>query len=65
MDIMFDCRVFCRQTKSIPAHGVKNIISLHPAESGDNIPDGIIPDMPHVNIAGRIGKHLQNIILGP
>ncbi len=62
MDIVFNSGVFRWQTKSIPAHGVHDIIPLHAAKTRNNITDGIVPHMSHVNIARGIGEHFQNII---
>ena len=65
MNIVLDGRVLGGKAKRVPPHGVQDIISLHSAETGHHVAYGIVAHMPHVNVAGRIRKHLQDIILGP
>jgi hypothetical protein len=41
---------------------MKDIISLHLEEPRYDIADGVISDVTHMQFAGWIGKHFQNII---
>ena len=54
--------LFRRQAKGIPAHGVEDIVSLHPLVATPDVAGGIALGMPHVKPRpGRIGKHVQHI----
>ena len=63
VNIIFNGRVFCRQSKGVPSHRMQNIVSLQSLETCNYVSDGVVPHMPHVQLAGRIWKHFQNIIL--
>ena len=41
---------------SIPPHGMKHIETLGPAEAGDQIAKGIVPDMSHMDAPRRMGN---------
>jgi hypothetical protein len=41
---------------------MKHIIAAHAQKPGCHIADGIIPHMPHMNLARRIRKHLKHIV---
>ena len=56
------CRVFSRKPESIPSHGLQNIEPAHPVMTGNYIANGIVSDMPHVQLARRIRQHGQAII---
>jgi len=49
------------QSESIPAHGMKNRVPLHPARAGQDIGDGVVTDMAHVQVPGGIGEHREGI----
>ena len=59
---MLDCGIFGRKTKGIPAHRMKHVITVHYFKTRHYIADGIIADMPHMQISRRIRKHFQAII---
>ena len=58
-------RVLSRQAERIPTHRMQHVESLGAAEPGEAIAHGVIAHMAHMDAAGRIGKHLQNVSLGP
>ncbi len=58
---MLNSCVFCRHTKGIPAHGMQHVETLHSTETRNNVTNGIVTYMAHVQVAGRIGEHLQHI----
>ena len=62
MNFMLDGGVFRGQAESVPAHRMQNIETLHAFITGNDIADGVIADMADMNFAGRIRKHLQQII---
>ncbi len=39
------------------------MLALHALKAGDNISDGIVTDMPHVEIPARVGEHREAIKL--
>jgi len=63
MDAAFHRRVLGRQAISIPTHGVKNVETLHPFIAGDDVANGIVAHMAHMNPAGWIRKHFKNVVL--
>jgi hypothetical protein len=62
---VFDGRVLGRHAQSIPADGMEDVVSPHHLESGDDVADGIIADVAHMNPARRIGVHFQGVEFGP
>ena len=64
MDLVGDGGVLRGQAKGVPAHGMKHVESAHALVARDHVSDGVVPHVAHVYPARRIGKHLQQIILG-
>jgi len=62
MALVLDGCVLGRHTERVPPHRVHDVEPAHPFKPADNIADGIITDMPHMDAAGRIREHLQEII---
>jgi hypothetical protein len=63
MDAVVDGGVLGGQPEGIPAHRVQHVEAPHPLEPGEQVPDGIDPDMPHVDAAGGIREHLEAVVL--
>jgi hypothetical protein len=63
MDAVVDGGVLGGQPEGIPAHRMQYVEAPHPLEPGDQVPDGIDPDMPHVDAAGGIREHLEAVVL--
>ena len=63
MDAVVDGGVLGGQPEGIPAHRVQYVEAPHPLEPGEQIPDGIHPNMPHVDAAGGIREHLEAVVL--
>ena len=61
---MFNSSVFCRHTKGVPTHGVKNIEAFHGAETRKYVANGVVANVTHMQITGRIREHFQYIGLG-
>ena len=57
-------RIFRGESEGVPPHGMQYVVASHPPIAGNDIPDGIIPHMAHVNFAGGIRKHFQEVVLG-
>ena len=64
MDLLFHRRVLGRQAEGVPAHGMKNAEATRALITGDHVAHGIVTHVPHMNAAGGIGKHLQNVVFG-
>ena len=62
--VVLDSGVLGRQTESIPPHGVKHIEAAHLRVTGDHVADRIVAHVPHVDVARRIGEHLEHVLLG-
>ncbi len=61
--MMLDRRIFSRQAERIPAHRLHHILAQHALIAADHITDGVISDMPHMQLATGIWKHRQAIVL--
>ena len=62
MGVVGNCRIFRRHAEGVPTHGVKDIEPAHPFVTGHHVSDGIISHMSHVDLAGGIGKHFQQVV---
>ena len=65
MDAALDGRVLGRQAEGVPAHGVEHIVALGAHVAGDHVAHRVVPDMAHMDAAGRVWEHFQNIIFRP
>ena len=61
--VVLDRRILRRQSERIPPHGMKHVVAVHPHVASQRVADRIIAHVSHVQRAGRVGKHLQNVIL--
>ena len=57
--------VFRRQAKGVPAHGVKHVEAAGALVPGHQVAKGVVADVSHVDAAGRIGEHFEDVVLGP
>ena len=62
--IVFYGRVFSGQAKGVPAHGMQHVEALHAFAASHHVANGIVAHVPHVDVARRVGEHLQHIVLG-
>ncbi len=53
--------IFGRQAESVPAVRMQNAIPIHHPVTGHRIADCIVTEVPHVDIAGRISEHHQQV----
>src|SRR5437763_17195233 len=65
MSIAGDRRVFGRQTEGIPSHRMQHVKALGTAIAGDEIAHRVIADMPDMELARGVRKHLEDIIFRP
>ena len=56
-------RVLGRHAQGVPADGMEDVETGHDLLAGDDVADRVIPDVAHVDPAGRIRVHLQAIVL--
>ena len=56
-DVVLYRRVFRRQTKGIPAHGVQYVVALQTTIACNHIAQGIAPHMAHMQPAAGIREH--------
>ena len=60
-NIVLDGCIFCGQAKGIPTHGLQHILSLHALVATNDICNGVIAYMPHVQFATGVGEHGQAV----
>ena len=66
VDALLDCVVFRRQAEGVPPHGVQHGEALQRLVAGPDVGQHVAAPMPDVQAgAGRVGKHVQAVILGP
>ena len=58
---VFNCSVFCGHTKRVPAHGMQHVKAFHGTETRKHVADGVVTNVTHVQITGRIREHFQYI----
>ncbi|OQC23181.1 MAG: hypothetical protein BWX71_02149 [Deltaproteobacteria bacterium ADurb.Bin072] len=58
-----DGRVLGGHAEGVPAHGMEHVESFHLLVASHDIADGVVSHMAHVDPPGRIGKHLEEIVL--
>ncbi len=60
---MLDGGVFSRQAEGIPADGVQHIEALHAFGPGQHIAYGVVANVSHMEVAGRVWEHFQDVVL--
>ena len=56
--------VLGRHTERVPAHRVEHIAAPRAHVAGDHVAHGVIAHVPHVDAAGRVGKHFEHVVFG-
>src|SRR6185503_8925002 len=51
------------QAERVPAHRLQHVISAHPVVPGENVADGIVPHVPHVQLPRGVGEHAEAVEL--
>ena len=65
MDMVLDGVVLCRQTKSIPAHGMYQIVSIEQLIAAPHVAYDVTTPMSYMKTAARrIREHVKAVILG-
>ncbi len=63
--VVGDGRVFGGHAEGVPAHRVEHVKPPEPLVAGHHISDGVVSHVAHVDLARRIGKHLQQVVFFP
>ena len=58
-----DGSIFCRHAKCIEADGLQHVQAMHAAIPTDDIANGVIADVAHVQPPAWIGQHAQAVVL--
>ena len=61
---VFDGSILRWQPKRIPTHWLQDIEALHSFVTRNYVPDGVVPDVTHVQTATGIRKHAQAVVFG-
>ena len=64
VDALFHGRILRRHAERVPPHRMQHVKAARALEAGDHITHGVIANVPHVDAAGRIRKHLEHVVLG-
>ncbi len=59
-----DGGVFGGEPEGVPTHGVKDVEAAHPLIASEGVADGVVANVPDVEGAAGVGKHLQHVELG-
>ena len=62
VDAALPRRVFRRQAKSIPSHGMHHQMPPRALVARHHITERIIAHMPHMDLAAGVGEHLKHIV---
>ncbi len=61
--VVLDGGVFGRQAERVPAHRLQHVLALHALVAADDVADGVVAHVAHVQRAGRVRQHRQAIEL--
>ena len=65
MDLLGDRRVLGRQAERVPAHRMQHVEPLRPAIARDQVAHRVVAHMADMELAGRVGKHLEDVVFWP
>src|SRR5207248_2558640 len=60
MRLVLDGGIFGRKAESVPAHGMKHVEAAHALYAGDDVSDGVVAHVAHVQRAGGIREHFED-----
>ena len=61
-DSSFDGGVLSGKSEGVPAHGVDDLVTLEAVVMGDGVRDGVDPHVAHVQGAGGVGEHGEDVL---
>ena len=62
--VVLDGGILGRQAKGVKADGMQHVKAAHAGLTGHGIADGVVARVAHVQVARRIRKHLEHVLLG-
>ena len=62
MGVVLHRGVFRRHAKGVPAHRMQHVVAAGAPVAGDHVAHGVVAHVTHMNAAGRIGKHLEDVV---
>ncbi len=62
--VVLDRRVLGRQAERVPPHRLQHVVPGHALVAADDVADGVVAHVAHVQRAGRIRQHRQAVVLG-
>ena len=65
VDPLLDRGVLGRQAERVPPDRVQHVHPAHGLAARDHVGDAVVADVPHVDVARRVGQHLEAVELGP
>ena len=60
---IINCGIFSRKSKTVPSEWMQYIEAFHFFISCNGISYGIVSQMPHMQLSGRIGEHFKSIVV--
>ena len=63
VDISLYGGIFCWQSEAVPSHGMKHFEPPHLEVGRHCVGDAVDANVPHVQLARRVGKHGQHVLL--
>ena len=57
--LILDGGVFCGHTERVEAYGVEDVAAIFAVEAGENVTDGVVADVSHVEGAGGVREHFE------
>jgi hypothetical protein len=56
-----DGGVLGRQAEGVEAHRAQHLVTGPPTEVRDDVTHGVVEDVPHVQLPGRVREHLEHV----
>ncbi len=53
------------QAERVPAHRVHHVAALRAAEARHQVALGVVPHMPHMDLARWVGEHFEDVVFSP
>ena len=63
MAALLDRRVLGGQAERVEAHRPQDRVAVAAAEVRDDVPERVVQDVPHVQVAGGVRQHLEHVVL--
>ena len=62
MQLVLDGRVLGGKAERVPAERVQDVVSPHHAVSRKRVADAVVAEVAHMDVARRIGEHLEDVV---